>query len=51
MGHRTVRNETTGEDVEIAVADYCHSLAHARKLLANGRNQISALSSGAAVML
>ena len=34
IGHvRTLRNETTGQDIEVAIAQYCHSLAHARKLL------------------
>jgi hypothetical protein len=34
VGHiRTLRNETTGQDIEVAIADYCHSLAHARKVL------------------
>ncbi len=32
-GQRTLRNETTNEDIEVAIADYCHSLALARKLL------------------
>ena len=30
---RTLRNETTGQDIEVAIADFCHSLAHARKRL------------------
>ena len=34
VGERTLRNETTGEDVEVAIADFCHSLAHARRVLA-----------------
>jgi hypothetical protein len=34
VGHiRTLRNETTGQDIEVAIADYCHSLAQASKLL------------------
>jgi hypothetical protein len=34
VGHiRTLRNETTGQDIEVAIADYCLSLAHARKVL------------------
>jgi len=34
VGHiRTLRNETTGQDIEVAIADFCHSLAHARKRL------------------
>jgi hypothetical protein len=34
VGHiRTLRNETTGKDIEVAIADYCHSLAQARKLM------------------
>ncbi len=30
---RTLRNETTGQDIEVAIADFCHSLGHARKRL------------------
>jgi hypothetical protein len=30
---RTVKNETTGEEVEISIKDYCHSLAQATKRL------------------
>ena len=34
VGHvRTLRNETTGQDIEVAIADYCHSLALARQRL------------------
>ena len=32
-GPRTLRNETTGEDVEVAVGAYCCSLAHARRVI------------------
>ncbi len=32
-GQRFVRNETTGEDLEVSIGDFCHSLAQARKLL------------------
>ena len=31
--HRTLRNETTGQDFEVAIADYCHSLSQARRLM------------------
>ena len=37
IGQRILRNETTGEDIEAAIADFCHSLAHARRLLTDGR--------------